>query len=324
MSRLIIRHVSYIASVLSVGLLCGAISNSAVAQTHYESIGWTPDGTALTVTAGGDVYRLPLSPGPAQQLTTADERDVHASWAPDGSAFVFGSYRDGDAEIFVAARDGAGARPLTADEADNSAPAWSPDGQRIAFMRKGGDHWQLWIMNPDGSEARRLTRSTGNDFNPRWSPDGRWLVFESSRHGGEQDEIYLIRPDGSGERRLTNTPGNDIYPDWSPDGERIAFCTIEDGRAFVHEIPAAGGEPELLVEDACLPAWSPDGSRIAFVSVARGQPERLWVAAPDGSEATEVEGLDTRPVVQATARPGRRATSGSSWPPTSPGVGHHP
>lgn len=312
MSRPLIRHMSYIAPVLCVGLLCGAISNPAGAQTHYESIGWTPDGSALTVSVDGDIYTLPPGPGPAQRLTAAEERDVHASWAPDGSAFVFGSYRDGDAEIFVAARDGSGARPLTADEADNSAPAWSPDGQRIAFMRKGGDHWQLWMMNPDGSEARRLTQSTGNDFNPRWSPDGRWLVFESSRHGGDQDEIYLIRPDGSGERRLTNTPGNDIYPAWSPEGERIAFCTIEDGRAFVHEIPAAGGEPELLVEDACLPAWSPDGNRLAFVSVARGQPERLWVAAPDGSEATELEGLDTRPVVQASETTGAGTGGGDA------------
>lgn len=306
MSRPLIRHMSYIASMLSIGLLCGAISNSAVAQTHYESIGWSPDGTVLTVSAGGDIYALPLNPGPAQRLTTAEERDVHASWAPDGSAFVFGSYRSGDAEIFVAAHDGSGARPLTNDEADNSAPAWSPDGRRIAFMRKGGDHWQLWTMKADGSEARQLTRSTGNDFNPRWSPDGRWLVFESSRHGGDQDEIYLIRPDGSGERRLTNTPGNDIYPDWSPDGEKIAYCTIEEGRAFVYEIPARGGEPELLIDDACLPAWSPDGTRIAYVGVERGQPETVWVTALDGWETTEVEGLDTRPVVQASEAAGAR------------------
>lgn len=306
MSRPLIRHMSYIAPVLCGGLLCCAISNPVVAQTHYESIGWTPDGSALTVSADGEIYTLPPGPGPAQRLTAAEERDVHASWAPDGSAFAFASYRDGDAQIFVAARDGSGARPLTNDEAVDSAPAWSPDGQRIAFMRKGGDHWQLWIMNADGSEAGRLTRSTGDDFNPRWSPDGRRIVFESSRHGGDQDEIYLIRPDGSGEQRLTNTPGNDIYPAWSPDGERIAFCTVEDGRAFVHEIPAEGGEPELLVEDACLPAWSPDGNRLAFVSVARGQPRRLWVAAPDGSEATEVEGLDARPVVRANETTGAR------------------
>jgi Tol biopolymer transport system component/putative intracellular protease/amidase len=280
-------------------ILASAFQSPAVAQTHYESIGWTSGGEALTVSADGDVYTLPLDSGPATRLTTAEARDVHASWAPDGSAVAFGSYRDGDAEIFVTAPDGSDARPLTDDEADDGAPSWSPDGRSIAFMKKDGDRWRLWIMSSDGSDARRLTRSAGNDFNPRWSPDGRWIVFESSRHEGDQDEIYVIRPDGSGERRLTDTPGNDIYPDWSPDGKRIAYCTIEGGRAFIHVIPASGGEPELLVEDACLPAWAPGGSRLAFTSIVRGQPERLWVADPDGSGATEVAGLGARPVVDA-------------------------
>lgn len=305
-----LRRLSH-ASALAIVLLLGGGVRAAVpvlaAQTHYESIVWTPDGQALTISAEQDVYRLPIEGSAAERLTAVDSRDIHASWAPDGSAFVFASYRDGDAEIFVAARDGSRARQLTDNEVDDSAPSWSSDGQRIAFMRKGGDQWQLWIMNSDGSEARQLTRSTGDDFNPRWSPDGRWIVFESSRHEGDQDEIYLIRPDGSGERRLTNTPGNDIYPDWSPDGERIAFCTIESGAASIYEIPAEGGEPELLVENACLPAWAPDGSRIAFVSVERGQPRRLWVAAPDGSEAREVEGLDARPVVEASEAMGAGA-----------------
>lgn len=292
-----LRHLSY--SLAALAVMAIAAPAPATAQTHYESIGWTPDGRALTVSAGGDIYRLPLDGGPAERLTPSESRDIHASWAPDGSAFAFGSYRDGAGEIFVAGPNGSGARALTDDEVDDSAPAWSPDGRRIAFMKETGEHWQIWLMDTDGSNPRRLTHSDGNDFNPRWSPDGEWIVFESSRHEGDQDEIYLMRPDGTDERRLTDTPGNDIYPDWSPDGERIAYCTIERGRAFVHVIPAAGGEPELLLEDACHPAWSPDGNRLAYVSVARGEPRRLWVSEPDGSGAAEVAGLEARPVVNA-------------------------
>ncbi|MFW6083707.1 MAG: DJ-1/PfpI family protein [Gemmatimonadota bacterium] len=332
MSRLDIRHVSYLAAA-TVMLVAVVGPRPSTAQTHYESIGWTPDGRALTVSAAEDIHRLPLEGGPAERLTATGSRDVHASWAPDGSALAFGSYRDGDAEIFVASSDGSGARALTDDDADDGAPAWSPDGREIAFMKETGEHWQIWIMAADGSDPRRLTRSDGNDWNPRWSPDGRWIVFESSRHEGDQDEIYRIRPDGTGERRLTDTPGNDIYPDWSPDGERIAYCTIEDGRAFVYTIPAAGGEPELLLEDACHPAWSPDGSRLAYVSVSRGDRRRLFVAEPDGSGATEVAGLDARPVVDATeaahgstsgAEPEAASGSGSADPDAAPAAAHTP
>ncbi len=315
MLHLDLRHLSYLTTAIAF-IVGTAAPHPLAAQTHYESIGWTPDGRALTVSAAENIYRLPLEGGPAERLTASEARDVHASWAPDGSALAFGSYRDGDAEIFVASSDGSGARSLTDDDADDGAPAWSPDGREIAFMKETGEHWQIWVMAADGSNQRRLTRSDGNDWNPRWSPDGRWIVFESSRHEGDQDEIYLIRPDGTGERRLTDTPGNDIYPDWSPDGERIAYCTIEDGRAFVYTIPATGGEPELLLEDACLPAWSPDGSRLAYKSVARDESQRLWVAQPDGSGATEVAGLDARRVVDAAEVTHGSASASASETPS--------
>lgn len=287
-----IRHVSYI---IPVGFLIVAFAaEAALAQTHYESLTWRPDGEALTVSVGEDLYTLPIGGGPAQRLTEIEGRDAHASWSPDGSVVAFGSSRDGDSEIYAAEPDGSRPRALTDDEDYNSHPTWSPDGRRIAFMKRREGRWQLWIMESDGSGARRLTRSTGNDFNPRWSPDGRWIVFESSRHEGDQDEIYVIRPDGSGERRLTETPGNDIYPSWSADGERIAYCTIEEGRAFVHVMPVEEGRPdgapELLLEDACLAVWSPDGRHLAYKTTRRGEPDRLWVAGPDGSHAKEVPG----------------------------------
>jgi putative intracellular protease/amidase len=293
MLRTNLRHMSY--AIWLLGFAAGSLPMPITAQGHYESLTWTPDGKALTVSFKGDLYTLPLDGGPAIRLAESGGRDVFASWAPDGSAVAYASDQDGDRQIYVAALDGSEARPLTDDQDVNSWPAWSPDGRNIAFMKERNGQWQLWIMRSDGSGARRLARRSGNDWNPRWSPDGNRLVFETDRHEGDQSEIYVIRADGTGEQRLTATPGNDIYPAWSPDGERIAFCTIEGGRAFVHVMPVAGGEPELLLEDACWPVWSPDGSRLAFMSARRGEPDRLYVADPDGAGATEVPGPDARP-----------------------------
>lgn len=273
------------------------------AQIHYESLTWTPGGEALTVSLEGDLFVLPLDGGHALQLTHDEGRDVAAAWSPDGSAVAFASDRDGDSEIYVAAADGSGLRALTQNEIRDSWPSWSPDGTRIAFMRKSGAHYQIWLMAADGSSQQQLIESDANDYNPRWSPDGRWLVFESDRDGGDQDEIYVVGADGRGERRLTDTRGNDIYPEWSPAGDRIAYCTIEEGRAFVHAIPVDGGEPQRIAEDACKPVWSPDGSRIAFASILRGQPEKLWVARADGSAREEVPGPRDR-----TIHPGRAET----------------
>jgi Tol biopolymer transport system component len=107
-------------------------------------------------------------------------------------------------------------------------------------------------------------------------------------------------------RRLTDTPENEIYPQWSPDGKQIVFCAIDGGRAFVRAITLDGKEVRTLVEDACHPVWSPDGTRLAYISSARGQPERLWIADPNGQNPTGVAPLEGRPVEKGTLLPRRR------------------
>ena len=277
------------------GLVLAVCAPRVGLAQHYESLTWAPDGTALVISLGGNLYRLPLQPtDPAVQLTTEPSRDVYASYAPDGSELAFTSNRDGDDEIYVARPDGSGARPITANDDRDSYPSWSPDGRRIAFMRQHEGLWQLWIMDADGGNAHRLTHSTGNDYNARWSPDGQWLVFESARHGGNQDEIYVIRPDGSGERRLTNTPGNDIFPTWLPDGNHVAYCTIENHHARVSVMRSDGGPATTLLEDACVPVWSPDGKSLAYLISVMGQPETLQVAKADGSDPHEIPGPEAR------------------------------
>lgn len=280
--------------LIACGLSLVVASPAPGVQTHYESLAWTPDGDGLTVSVDGDVYVLPLSGAPAIRLTTSPARDAFAAWSPDGSALLFASDREGDQEIYIAGADGSDPHPLTDDAVDDSWPAWSPDGRRIAFMRRAGEHWHIWIMDADGSGERRLMDTPGHEFNPVWSPDGKWILFEASRDGSGNDDIYVIRPDGSGERRLTETPANDIYPDWSPDGSSIAYCTIDQGRAFIHVMDAEGGPASIWREDACLPKWSPDGERLAYVSSARGRPEKLWIAGTDGSNATEVPSVAER------------------------------
>jgi dipeptidyl aminopeptidase/acylaminoacyl peptidase len=55
---------------------------------------------------------------------------------------------------------------------------------------------------------------------------------------------------------------------WSPDGTQIAFSTMSNvGQGAVHVIPAQGGDPLLVVENAATPQWSPDGTRIAYLNL---------------------------------------------------------
>ena len=80
-----------------------------------------------------------------------------------GDSIVFGSDRDGDAEIFVMNADGTDVRQLTDNDNWNGFPSWSPDGDRIAFDSTRYGSNEIFVMNADGTD----TYETGQKG---WSP----------------------------------------------------------------------------------------------------------------------------------------------------------
>ena len=99
-----------------------------------------------------------------ETVTNVDE-DTAPALAPDGSAVVFMSKREGDWNIYRINVDGSGLQRLTDDVADDGLPAWSPDGNAIAFVSNRGGPWAVWAMTPDGAGKRQL-------FTMHGSPDG--------------------------------------------------------------------------------------------------------------------------------------------------------
>src|SRR5450755_4712716 len=115
---------------------------------------------------------------------------VEVALSPDGSTVVYGdtvSGKRGDAEVdasalwIVNARDGSGARRLTACPGkicDEHAAAWSPDGKQIAFVTNDkSDQPQIAIATLLDLHVAIITRGHGPLDTPRWSPDGRRIAF---------------------------------------------------------------------------------------------------------------------------------------------------
>ena len=117
----------------------------------------------------------------ASQLAAA------ATGATNGPLLAFTSLRGGNAALYVANRDGSGARRLTLAGvgAYQGDAAWSPDGTRVVFTC---GNFELCVASADGSDAARLTRSAwpatwSYEFEPAWSPDGTQIVFSAKRGG---------------------------------------------------------------------------------------------------------------------------------------------
>lgn len=86
----------------------------------------------------------------------------NAHYSTKREQFVFNSIRDGNWEIYTAARDGANTLRLTVQSLPGLAgidgqPEWSPDGSMIAFTSGRAGSLDIVLIGPDGSEVRNLT-----------------------------------------------------------------------------------------------------------------------------------------------------------------------
>ena len=191
------------------------------------------------------------------------------------------------AEIHVVPFDGdVDGQPITAGDADVSAPRWSPDGRTIAHLSAGvppaepgaaKPPRQLHLVSAVGGASRRLGDPLDDCSEPAWAPDGSGLVVVVKEPADPSHAADAIR----------------VY-------DRIRYKSDEGGlldlrRKHLWWVPLDGA-PRRLTDgdwDDTEPAFSPDGSEIAFVSNRSGERDRntvadLWVVDREGGETRRI------------------------------------
>lgn len=216
---------------------------------------------------------------PAQQGVL----DAAEQPAPLGP-ILFTSTRDGNADIYVMASDGADQVRLTQSPAADDMACWSPDGFRFAYQSDQDGAFGIRIMEAEGTHDEVLMPTGQDDRYPSWSPDGASMAYASRRSGTY--DIYLVDVGGGSERPLTDDPADDCTPDWSPDGSELAFQTNRSGEWEIWTMEADGRRQRKRVSlpgPSYAPEWSPDGRRLAFSSGARGNQDIYVVDLADDS-----------------------------------------
>lgn len=266
-------------------------------------------------------------PGDARpaRLTRGGKGASSPRFSPDGRLVAFLSEREGDEreQIYLIDLSGGEARRLARLPTEPESIAWSPDGRFVYFLaeedksaerkarEEAGDdafafeedwrHRHLWrAAVADGTVARVAGGGfTVNEY--ALSRDGARMVVSRAPSplldAGWDGELWLADGDGTGWRRLTFNRVREGGAELSPDGARVLFIAgagrdfedYHDRNLFV--MPAAGGEPTLLLEDSphsvLDAAWSADGRSILLhantgvrtdlfrVDPAGGEPVRL-------------------------------------------------
>jgi eukaryotic-like serine/threonine-protein kinase len=239
----------------------------------------------LVLVSAGILWRARSGPGPSLadarfvQLTHQPGPELWPSLFPDGRSMVYASRASGNWDIYLQRVDGQRPMNLTPDSPDDDTePAVSPNGDRIVFRseREGGG---LFVMGATGESVRRISDF---GFNPAWSPDGAAIVCATEgvdipTTRWSTSTLWIVDVATGARRQLTTSDA--VQPHWSPNGHRIAYWLAgAGGQRNIWTIPAAGGDPVAVTDDAYLdwnPVWAPDGAHL-FFSSNRGGSLNLW------------------------------------------------
>ena len=174
--------------------------------------------------------------------------------SPDRTMFVINSCCNTPNPVSIANVDGTGVRQITPDGVDGFVARWSPDGSMLVYQQRDGATYEignLFVVDVATGEATQITDLDPENYgwwalHPSFSPDGQTIIFHMPRG-----------------------PNDDVSTRWD-----------------LWSVPAAGGEPTLVVHNASMGVYAPDGGTLAYLDSPRGDwtSSRLMVADVDGSD----------------------------------------
>jgi Tol biopolymer transport system component len=217
--------------------------------------------------------RLFANPAPAVTPGEISNPDPYAHWFGHGSPLV-GS-RSALFKLRSTLPWGSAIR-LTDPVSDGAgtyqqdiAPVWSPRGDEILFTRRrpvrdeaNPAGYRLMTIPSGGGEGSAVGTGPGNAWLGVWDPSGSALAWTSDADSAgafaPPVTVAVRTPEGA-VRTLTSVASDAIAGSatWSGSGRRLAYVRTMLGADSVWVVPASGGRPELVADDATQPSWQP-------------------------------------------------------------------
>ena len=249
---------------------------------------WLVYDSNLRGTAG--LYRIALSGGEVQPLSTDSVDEFQPDLSPDGTELAFHSPRNGVRQLFTMPVGGGPIQQVFATSSEQRVADWSPDGGALTYYSRATSN--AFVVRRDANRRWQQPKliATGLIW-PRWSPDGKLIVGTSSPArvtAATTSGTVVVVPADSGAMRVlyAGRPGTDDpaaeSPLWAPDGQLIYFKSHDaEGQAAIWSIPSSGGTPRLLVrfDDPNRPSYrtelAVDAKRFFFTFTDRQSD--IWV-----------------------------------------------
>ena len=259
------------------------------ADEIIEAPNWTPDGKALIVNAGGELWRFdPEGVAAPVKIDTGRLRGLNNDHvlSPDGR-LVYVS--DDDGHLYVLPIGGGEPKRVSNTHATPHhyyLHGISPDGATLAYVAvegaQGARRINIFTIPAAGGADTRLTDVAYPNDGPEYSPDGQWIYFNSERDATQPGhaQCYRIRADGTGIEQLTHDERVNWFPHISPDGRSIVYISYPPGtrghppnEEVILRVmqPDGSGQRDLVAflggqGTINVNSWAPDSLRFAYVA----------------------------------------------------------
>jgi serine/threonine protein kinase len=159
-----------------------------------------------------------------------------------------------------------------------------------------------------------LATESGYQGSPAWSPNGETIAYVAETEGVVQ--VFTRTLTSTMPAQITKSSFDCRDPFWSPKGDRIFYISAARDKEGFYSISAAGGTPELVMEDVTAAAIAPDGQTLAFFR-EEGSPsagrKSFWLASLPGGESRRYAGLASERFVDAAVHFSPNGSSIGIW-----------
>jgi Tol biopolymer transport system component len=239
-----------------------------------------------------DIYRVPITGGTPEQLTTEESNEENPAISPDGKTLILVSDKDDERpvpynqklrDIYRYDIEKHKYINLTENFSNDYMPKFDKTGEEMVFVSERNDlredatfidkYSNIFSMEPSGKFQVSLTKGNYFDANPTYSVNKEVVYFDSNRKSQYQNifktnietkEIEEILPEGE---------YNNFGPSVNADNTKMIYVSDRDGNyeLYMYDFKAHK-EERLTSSDAedLNPIFIPNTNKILFHSNRSG------------------------------------------------------